>query len=106
MRRFTPQELQQHLANKDHDPLLLDVREQWEFDYCAIEGSELIPMGYIEQQLEELDPERETIVICHHGIRSRQVCYYLEHMGFTNVVNLEGGVERWADDVDPQMKRY
>lgn len=106
MRRFTPQELQQHLANKENDPLLLDVREQWEFDYCSLEGSELIPMGQIEHHVEELDPDRETVVICHHGIRSRQVCYYLEHMGFTNVVNLEGGVERWADDVDPQMKRY
>ncbi|MGD9390963.1 MAG: rhodanese-like domain-containing protein [Thioalkalispiraceae bacterium] len=106
MRHFTPRELHNHLGNGDNDPLLLDVREPWEFDYCRIEGSALIPMGQIEQHVEELDKDRETVVICHHGIRSRQVCYYLEYMGFTNVVNLEGGVERWADDVDPQMKRY
>ena len=106
MRRFTPLELHDYLGNGDNAPLLLDVREQWEFDYCRIDGSELIPMGEIEQSIADLDKHRETVVICHHGIRSRQVCYYLEHMGFTNVVNLEGGVERWADDVDPQMKRY
>lgn len=106
MRRFTPLELHDYLGNGDNNPLLLDVREQWEFDYCQIDGSELIPMGQIEHHTAVLDKHRETVVICHHGIRSRQVCYYLEHVGFTNVVNLEGGVERWADDVDPQMKRY
>jgi len=106
MRQFSPLELHEHLGNGDNNPLLLDVREQWEFDYCQIAGSELIPMGQIESRIGQLDKHRETVVICHHGIRSRRVCYYLEYMGFTNVVNLEGGVERWANEVDPQMKRY
>ena len=105
MRHFSPKQLKQHL-NSGAAPLLLDVREPWEFDYCHIEGSELVPMGQIQTVIEELDPEEETVVICHHGIRSRQVAYYLEHMGFTDVINLDGGVEQWAQDVEPTMKRY
>ena len=106
MRRFSALELHQHLSNGDNSPLLLDVREPWEFDYCQIDGSILIPMGQIQFNAEDLDKDQETVVICHHGIRSRQVGYYLEHIGFSNVINLEGGVEAWAKDVDPTMKRY
>ena len=106
MRRFSALELHQHLGSRDNEPLLLDVREQWEFDYCQIDGSVLIPMGQIEYHVDDLDKEQETVVICHHGIRSRHVCYYLEQIGFENVINLEGGVEAWANDVDPKMKRY
>lgn len=88
--------------------MLLDVREPWEFDRCHIAGSELIPMQQVPHAVEQeqLDPNREIVVICHHGIRSRQVAYYLEHLGFTNLINLEGGVEAWAQDVDPTMERY
>lgn len=88
--------------------MLLDVREPWEFDRCHIAGSELIPMQQIPTAVEQarLDPAREIVVICHHGIRSRQVAYYLEHFGFTKLINLEGGVEAWAQDVDPTMERY
>ena len=105
MRHFNPKQLKQHLDG-GAEPMLLDVREPWEFDYCHIEGSELVPMGQIQTMIEELDPEEQTVVICHHGIRSRQVAYYLEHMGFTDVINLDGGVEQWAQDVEPSMKRY
>ncbi|MDH5180670.1 MAG: rhodanese-like domain-containing protein [Gammaproteobacteria bacterium] len=106
MRHFSAQELKDYLAQADNPPFLLDVRETWEFAYCHIEGSELIPMGDIPETLSELDPNRETVVICHHGIRSRQVAWYLEHNGFTNLINLDGGVENWAKVVDPSMKRY
>ena len=46
------------------------------------------------------------MVICHHGIRSRQVAFYLEHLGFTRIVNLSGGVDAWAREVDPEMAVY
>jgi len=105
MRQFTPRDLKNHL-DQGGKPVLLDVREQWEFDYCRIGGSELIPMGKIHLHLDDIDPAAEVIVICHHGIRSRQVAYYLETQGFTDVVNLEGGVERWAQEVDPSMRQY
>ena len=105
MRHFTPRDLKTHL-DQGGQPVLLDVREPWEFEYCRIEGSELIPMGQIHTRLKDIDPKAEVVVICHHGIRSRQVAYYLETQGFTDVVNLEGGVERWAREVDPTMKQY
>ena len=106
MRRFTARQLQAHLAQSCDSPLLLDVREPWEFEINHLAGSQLIPIHQIPTALEQLDPQRETVVICHHGIRSRQVAYYLEQHGFTNVINLEGGVEAWAQDVDPSMPRY
>ena len=106
MRRFYPADLKQFLAESETTPLLLDVREPWEFDKCRIEGSLLIPMRQVPTALEELEPDQATVVICHHGIRSRQVCFYLEQQGFSNVINLEGGVEAWAQDVDPDMPRY
>jgi rhodanese-related sulfurtransferase len=106
MRDLSPAQLRDHLAHSDSDPLLLDVREPWEFNICRIEGSQLIPMGHIPGSLPALDPQRETVVICHHGIRSRQVAMYLEHMGFARVINLAGGVDAWARDVDRQMSTY
>ncbi|MEJ2347468.1 MAG: rhodanese-like domain-containing protein [Gammaproteobacteria bacterium] len=105
MRHFTPTQLQEYLS-QGAEPLLLDVREPWEFRVCAIPGSQLIPMGQIHAAAGSLDPGRETVVICHHGIRSRQVAYYLENVGFTNVINLSGGVDAWAREVDPHMPTY
>lgn len=105
MRHFTPVQLKEHLDSGAR-PLLLDVREPWEFQVCAIEGSQLTPMRTIPQAAQDLDPAREIVVICHHGIRSRQVAYYLERAGFQSVVNLEGGVDAWARDVDPHMATY
>lgn len=82
------------------------MREPWEYGICRIEGSQLIPMRDIPSSLPSLDTERETVVICHHGIRSRQVALYLEHQGYVNIVNLEGGVAGWARDVDRNMATY
>lgn len=106
MRRFSVTELQAYLNQYIEQPLLLDVREPWEYEKCRLGGSILIPMQQIPTALDNLDPNKETVVICHHGIRSRQVAYYLEQQGFDNVINLEGGVEAWALDVDPTMERY
>ena len=87
-------------------PLLLDVREPWELVICRIEGSQSVPMNQIPGALDRLDRGREIVCICHHGIRSYQVARFLEHHGFTRVVNLEGGVAAWARDVDPAMATY
>ena len=106
MRQFSPQELHDHLAHGTTRPLLLDVREPWEFEICHLDGAMIVPMRQVPNAQHDLDKAAEIVVICHHGIRSRQVCLYLEHMGFTNVINLDGGVEAWAHDVDPTMKRY
>jgi rhodanese-related sulfurtransferase len=106
MRRFSALDLKSYLEQCEQPPMLLDVREPWEFERCHLDGSVLIPMREIPASLEALDQENEIVVICHHGIRSRQVAYYLEHEGFDKVINLEGGVEAWAQDVDPTMQRY
>ncbi len=106
MKRFTPTQLKHYLEQNGKPPLLLDVREPWEYETCHIEGSQLIPMGRVQSALESLDKNKETVVICHHGIRSRAVAIFLEREGFSNVINLEGGVDRWADEVDPQMQKY
>lgn len=106
MKEFSAEQLQQFLQSSDADPLLLDVREEWEFDRCHIDGSVLVPMGEIPSQFNELDPNRVTVVICHHGIRSRSVGIYLEREGFDDVINLSGGVAAWAKDVDVSMAVY
>ena len=104
MREFDAEELKQHLES--HSPFLLDVRQPWEYDVCRLENSTLIPMGQIPSQVDALDKDRETVVICHHGIRSRQVARYLEQAGFSNVINLKGGVNAWAKLVNAEMATY
>lgn len=106
MRRFTARELQEYLEKADTRPLLLDVREPWEFQVCRLPDSQLVPMRQIPMALDGLDPKRETVVICHHGVRSFAVARFLEQAGFTNVINLDGGVAGWARDVDPTMPTY
>jgi rhodanese-related sulfurtransferase len=106
MLNMTPAQLQARLAEPGNDPLLLDVREAWEFDICALPGSKLVPMRRIPESLDSLDPEQEIVVICHHGIRSRQVAFYLEQQGYSNIINLAGGLDAWARELDPQMATY
>ena len=106
MRRLSALEVDAHLKQAGAKPLILDVREPWEYAVCHIDGSELVPMRRIPTALEQLDPEQETIVVCHHGIRSFSVCRYLEQIGFAKLINLEGGVAAWARDVDPKMATY
>jgi rhodanese-related sulfurtransferase len=106
MREMPAEQLKQYLDNCSEPPLLLDVRQPWEFDVCKLEGSTLLPMSQIPSALQDLDPDRETVVICHHGIRSRSVARYLEHAGFSNVINLSDGVDGWAKSVDKTMATY
>lgn len=106
MREMTPVELEDYLEQTNTPPLLLDVRETWEFDICSIANSQLIPMGQIPTKLDQLDQKQEIVVICHHGIRSANVCHYLEHEGYEQMINLSGGVAAWARDVDLDMAVY
>ena len=110
MRHFTAAQLQAYLqAAADTNaasPVLLDVREPWEFEYCHIKDSILVPMRQIPEYAGQLSADQEIVLICHHGIRSRQVAQYLESLGHSNLINLTGGVEAWAVDVEPRMKRY
>lgn len=107
MEQLRVQELAEWLADASRPrPLLLDVREAWEVELCRIEGSQHMPMRTVPAHCEELDPEREIVTICHHGVRSQQVALFLEHQGFAKIFNLTGGVEAWACEVEPGMRRY
>jgi rhodanese-related sulfurtransferase len=87
-------------------PRLLDVREPWEFERCRIGDAQLLPLRELPARLAELDPQTETVVICHHGGRSMQAAMFLERQGFASVHNLAGGVDAWARTVDPAMPVY
>ena len=87
-------------------PLLLDVRENWEFATCQIPGSVQIPMALVPIRISELADDREIVCICHHGARSMQVAAFLERNGFTDVTNLTGGIHAWAVQVDGAMPTY
>ena len=87
-------------------PVLLDVREPWEFALCSLPGSQHIPMHLIPQRLAELNPNDEIVAICHHGGRSMQAAMFLERQGFSTLFNLMGGVDAWANEVDPKLPRY
>jgi rhodanese-related sulfurtransferase len=85
---------------------VLDVREPQEIAVAPFPGAHHIPMGDIPSRLTELDPDREIIVVCHHGVRSAQVAMYLARMGFERMVNLSGGIDAWSEDADPSTPRY
>jgi len=107
MRHVFPLQLAARLADPGQPPpLLLDVRETWEFDLCHIDGSVHMPVQKVPLRFQELDPARETVVICHHSMRSQRVAAFLEHRGFTAVCYLFGGIHAWAVDADPAMRRY
>lgn len=103
---MSAQDLSKYLQNNDGTTLLLDVREPWEYETCHIIGSVLVPMRQIPTAVNELDPDQETVVICHHGIRSRAVAAYLAKLDFSRIINLSGGIDQWAKQVDSSMPTY
>ena len=98
-------ELKQKLdANESFQ--LVDVREPFEHELASINSAKLIPLGELPDRLNELDRERLTIVHCHSGQRSAQAVRLLRDAGFANVFNLEGGIAKWADEVDSDVPKY
>ena len=107
MEQITAPELAAWLADDARpSPVLLDVRENWEFETCRIEGSQQIPMNTIPARIDDLDEDATIVCICHHGARSLQVAAYLERHGFGKMVNLTGGIHAWALQVDSTMAKY
>lgn len=88
------------------DVVLLDVREPHELRIAAVEATVDIPMGEIPGRLNELDHDKTIVVMCHGGMRSMQVTGFLAQNGFANVVNLDGGIDAWSREVDPDIPRY
>jgi len=101
----TPRELAARLARGD-SPVLLDVREAWEYAIAALPGSVLVPLGTLQQRTGTLDAQAEYVVYCHHGGRSAMAAQWLRSQGFARVANLEGGIDAWSLEVDATVPRY
>jgi len=107
MKPITPAELAAWFDDQGRKkPLLLDVREPWEYEKARIEGATLIPMREVPARLAEIDEDRDVVAICHHGARSMQVAMFLEKQGFTRVHNLVGGIDAWSRTIDPAVPLY
>jgi rhodanese-related sulfurtransferase len=105
VKQLTPQELKNKIDANDNI-FLLDVREPFEFSYAHIENSVLIPLNDIPQNLQQIDFDKEIVVVCHHGIRSQQAAIFLAQVGFKNVRNLSGGIDAWSLECDQAVPRY
>jgi rhodanese-related sulfurtransferase len=105
---ITPQAFQQLRATPSPDaPILLDVREPWEFQAASLPDSLLMPMGDVPSRAHvELDPDAHIVVLCHHGQRSLSVAMWLRNQGFDRAQSLAGGIDYWSRSIDPTVPRY
>lgn len=107
MQQLQPPELRAWLDSTTRPaPIILDVREGWELERCSLPGATWIPLREVPARLEELNPNAEIVVLCHHGVRSYHIARLLEHEGFGHVYNLATGIDGWARQVDPSMPIY
>ena len=114
--QLSPANFEQWRGHVSHGdlPLVLDVREAWEVEVASVtpDGFALlhVPMQSIVAKLAELQStyasNQPIACLCHHGIRSQQVANYLAHNGFTEVVNLQGGISAWSTQVDSNVAQY
>ncbi|QDU07795.1 rhodanese-like domain-containing protein [Gimesia aquarii] len=109
---MSPHEVDCHTVKQkidaNHEFILLDCREQEEYDLVNISASRLLPMSEIQQRVSELEVHRseEIIVYCHHGMRSLQVTNWLLQQGFANVKSMQGGIDAWSCEIDNSKIRY
>lgn len=106
-----PQKMSVHeLADrltKGEEIFLLDVRERLEYELCHLEGAVLIPISIIPHNIKRIPTDRPVVVYCHHGMRSANVASYLFTQGeFTNLYNLDGGINAWAREIETDMAVY
>ena len=103
-------ELAIRLAEGADSLQLIDVRERSEFAIAQIPGFDLYPLSefdlWSEKIFIDLEAEAETIVICHHGMRSAQLCHWLSMRGFSKVQNVMGGIDAYSRFVDNRVNRY
>ncbi len=103
---ITVAETRRLLDEAPDEVLLIDVREPFERDICKIAEAEPIPMRQIPESLTTLPRDRHLLIHCHHGGRSLRVTQYLRANGFDRVSNVAGGIQAWADEIEPGMPRY
>jgi sulfur-carrier protein adenylyltransferase/sulfurtransferase len=102
---ITPAALASRLE-RGEAPLLLDVREPYEWAIARLPEARLVPLNSLPDVLDTLNPRAEIVVYCHHGLRSAAAVEWLREQGFSLTRNLVGGIDRWTSDVDPSMRRY
>jgi rhodanese-related sulfurtransferase len=105
VREISVSELKDRRA-RGEQPLVIDVREDWEVQLARIPGVVHLPMSQLPARLSEFSRDTETIVMCHAGGRSLRVAHYLANQGFTNVANLTGGICAWSAEVDATVPQY
>jgi len=102
---ITVEELKNKL-DKGERITLLDVREPHEWPISDLPGSVKIPLGQLQQKYSELPQGEELVVYCRVGGRSAQAVQFLRHVGYERAANLTGGINRWAEAIDPAMRKY
>lgn len=105
LEEITPEDVKD-LIDKNEPVVLLDVREPHEVEVAQIDGAIKIPLGQIQSRLEELDPEADIILFCHHGMRSQAAAELLYDAGIKKVRNMRGGIDGWSLKVDFSVPRY
>ncbi|MEA5531127.1 rhodanese-like domain-containing protein [Dolichospermum sp. UHCC 0684] len=107
---ITVEELAKRLSSNEGTLQLIDVREPQEIALSRLDGFVNLPLSEYEQWSEQVpirfDIHAETLVLCHHGIRSAQMCGWLVTQGFTNVKNIKGGISAYSILVDPSVPQY
>ena len=101
----SPKEFSERLE-KGEKVKFIDVREPNEYEIARVEQAELLPLSRFNEWIGALKPEDEIVVMCHHGVRSANVCMFLVRNDFENVSNLEGGIDLWSIEVDAKVPRY
>ncbi len=103
---ITVEDVARRRAAQDAELVLLDVREAEELALCRIEGAAHIPMGDIPNRLQHLDPDKDLVVFCHHGVRSASVANWLRQQGLERVWSMRGGIDAWSVAIDQRVPRY
>ena len=105
---ISPNELAERMKNTEDFRAVrfIDVREPQEYEIARIEGAELLPLSQFDRWIETLESAQEIVVMCHHGIRSGNVCMFLVRNGFEKVWNLDGGIDAWSKEVDANVPKY
>ena len=100
------EETQRLLAAAPTDTVLIDVREPYEIDICSIPGAQVIPLRQVPEHVAALPRDKHLLIHCHHGGRSLRATEFLRAKGFPRVSNVAGGIDAWAERLDPAMRRY
>lgn len=105
IKNLTPIDVKKLVAT-DANIKLIDVRELWEYQLTKLENSQHFPLSEFKNTFTELATDDTLLIYCHHGSRSQYVCNFLLKQGYKNLYNLEGGINAWQNQVQPELKTY